>query len=105
MPRLARAIGQERNSYVRAAIWLYLLTGVRKSELLKAKWDDINFDRSELRMPETKSGKVHYLPLSKVALTILNGSLQVAGSPYILPGRHNRGLFLEISYLTEWFYV
>src|SRR5262249_43868481 len=40
MPRLAAAIAQDPNLYARAAIWLYLLTGVRKTELLKALWAD-----------------------------------------------------------------
>lgn len=64
LPRLMKAINQEPDTYARAALWLYLLTGVRKSELLKARWDDVDWERKELRLPETKAGGVHYVPLS-----------------------------------------
>jgi len=56
LPRLASAIAQTPNLYVRAAIWLYLLTGVRREELLQAKWTDVDVTRSELRLSETKAG-------------------------------------------------
>ncbi len=42
LPRLAQAIDAEPNIYVRMALWLYLLTGMRKSELLSAKWTHID---------------------------------------------------------------
>jgi hypothetical protein len=37
LPRLMLAIGEDPNYYARAALWLYLLTGMRKSEVLKAR--------------------------------------------------------------------
>lgn len=86
LPRLAAAIAQEQNLYARAAIWLYLLTGVRKSELLKAKWQDVDFSRLELRLPDTKSGRTHYIPLSKPVIKILSNLPRIEGNPYILSG-------------------
>jgi len=62
-PRLVSAINQETNPYLRAVIWTYLLTGARKSELLSVKWEDIDLARLELRLPETKADRVHYIPL------------------------------------------
>ena len=90
LPRLAQAIDAEPNVYVRMALWLYLLTGVRKSELLAAQWDDIDWQRQELRLGETKAGRVHYVPLSAPALAILRELPRLEGNPYILPG-HIRG--------------
>ena len=66
LPKLAQAIDEEENLYARNALWLYLLTGVRKSELLKAKWEDIDLDQKELKIPETKNGKTHYIPLLRI---------------------------------------
>lgn len=42
LSRLATAIAQNPNLYIRAAIWLYLLTGVRREELLRAQWADVD---------------------------------------------------------------
>ena len=55
LPRLTEALDQEPNQSAAQAIWLYLLTGARKSELLQAKWTDIDWERKELRLPDTKS--------------------------------------------------
>ncbi|MCB1773856.1 MAG: site-specific integrase [Gammaproteobacteria bacterium] len=90
LPTLAEAINAESNDTARAAIWLYLLLGVRKSELLRAKWADIDFERCELKLPETKAGRVHYVPLSPPALAILKSIPRVEGNPYVLPGRKPR---------------
>jgi Site-specific recombinase XerD len=86
LPRLAQAIDQEPNPYARAALWLYLLTGVRKTELLTATWSNVSWDRKELKLPETKAGRAHYLPLSEPALALLQQIPRLDGNPYILPG-------------------
>lgn len=91
LPRLAAAIAQEKNLYVRAAIWLYLLTGVRKTELLKAKWEDVDLTRCELRLPETKAGRVHYVPLSPPAISLLERMPREEGNPYLLPSTKKLG--------------
>ncbi len=85
LPRVTAAIASESNLYVRAAIWLYLLTGVRKTELLKTRWDDIDLVRGELHLPETKAGRVYYVPLSSQALALLEMMPRKEGNPYLLP--------------------
>jgi integrase len=86
LPNVAKAINKEKNFYGKNALWLYLLLGVRRDELLKAKWDDIDWDRKELKIPETKAGRIHYVPLSAPALSILQELPEQKGNPYILPG-------------------
>lgn len=87
LPRVAIAIAEEENIYVRSAIWLYLLTGIRKSELLKATWADINWERRELRLLDTKAGNCHYVPMSSAAMTILSRIPRLADNPFIIPGK------------------
>ena len=86
LPGLAKAIDAEPNIYVRAAIWLYLLTGVRKSELLEAKRDEVDWERGQLCLPDTKAGEEQIAPLSAPALAILQALPRQEGNPYILPG-------------------
>ena len=89
LPRLAKAIDEEGNPYARTAIWLYLLTGLRKNELLNARWDDVNFDRAELRIEDHKTrartGKPHYVPLSAPALALLRELPRLGDNPYLFP--------------------
>jgi integrase len=97
LPRLAKAIDEEPNVYARAALWLYLLTGVRKNELLGARWDDIDWDRKELRLSETKAGRVHYVPLSEPAIATLKTLPHEETNPYILPGARKGQHLVNIS--------
>lgn len=97
LPKLAKAIDAEENEYVRAALWLYLLTGVRKSELLLAKWEDINFERKELRLGDTKAGRTHYVPLSSPALKLIESISRLDDNPYLLPGRRKGKHLVNIS--------
>lgn len=88
MPRLIQAIQNEHNQYAKYALWLYLLTGLRKEELLSATWDSIDFDRMELRLADTKNSKRHYLPLSNAALAVLEQIPRVTNNPYIIVGKN-----------------
>lgn len=97
LPRLASAIEQEKNLYARNAIWLYLLTGVRKTELLTAKWEDIDWQRNELKFENTKSSNTHYVPLNKPAMTILTNLPRITDNPYILPGKVEGQHLVNIS--------
>jgi len=97
LPRLAQAINEEKNIYAAKGIWLYLLTGLRKTELLEAKWNDIDWERKELRLGDTKSGRTHYVPLSDPAIYLLKNLPKEVGNPYILPGKKDRAHLVNIS--------
>ena len=86
LPCLAKAVDEETNTYVRGALWLYLLTGARQNELLAARWDGIDWQRKELRLGETKAGSPHCVPLSGPAVAVLKSLPRQDGNPYILPG-------------------
>jgi integrase len=83
--RMINALVEEPSIYIRAVILLYLYTGVRKSELLRAKWSDVDFDSDELYLPETKSGKPKTAQLSNAAISVLKKLPQIKNNPYIFP--------------------
>lgn len=87
-PKLAEAINAEPNQAVVSAIWLYLLTGLRKEELLTLRWSDINLECKELKLTDTKNGKAHYLPLSIAAINILNQTPRIEDNPYVIVGKN-----------------
>ena len=61
--RLMRAL--EKSDRPEAfAIRLLLLTGARKSEILKARWEYVRLDLRLLIVPLSKSGKPRHIPLS-----------------------------------------
>lgn len=64
----------------RNALKLIMLTFVRTSELINARWDEIDFDRKQWIIPaeRMKMGKEHIVPLSKQAIEILENQKELS---------------------------
>ena len=58
--------------YEAAAIRLLMLTGCRKNEIVKLKWNDVDIDAGEIRIPDGKTG-ARLVPLSAAAAKVLSG--------------------------------
>lgn len=97
LPELAKAIDAEPDIYVRSALWLYLVTGARKSELLRTKWEDVDLQRRELRIRGSKSGEDYLVPLSAAAVGIIEAIPRQVGNPYLLPGHRRGGHLVNIE--------
>lgn len=69
--RLLQACGRSANPLLKSIVQLLLATAARKSELLHAKWDHIDFDRAEWLIPVAKNGHARRVPLSKAALAVI----------------------------------
>ncbi len=72
------------------ALRIILLTLVRKSELLKARWEYVSFDTGEWSIPaaNSKTGKPHIVYLSSQAADCFRELKTLAGdSELVLPGR------------------
>lgn len=85
LQRLIEALHGE-DVFIRGAVLLYLLTGLRKTELLSARWDRVDFDGGRLFLADTKSGRPHSVPLSSAARMVLERLPREAGSPWVFPG-------------------
>ncbi|MFC1660871.1 tyrosine-type recombinase/integrase [Gemmatimonadota bacterium] len=70
-PRLLRAADSTGNPLDGVIVRLWLLTGLRKSELLHRRWSDVNLRTATLTVPKTKNGREHTLPLSGRAVELL----------------------------------
>jgi integrase len=74
------------------ALHLLILCMVRKSELIEATWDEINFVTAEWRIPaeRMKMDNPHIVPLSGQALAMFEELKFLAGdSPYVFPSRND----------------
>jgi len=72
----------------RNALWLIMLTFVRTSELINARWEEIDFDRAEWVIPaeRMKMGKEHIVPLAQQAIEILMDQKEIVGNrPLVFP--------------------
>lgn len=83
--RLLHAVAKYDDAHVRAAVQLLLLTGMRKRELLCAEWKQLDLERGEIRLPETKNGESQVRLLVPEAVTILRELPRVQESDYVFP--------------------
>ena len=87
---LRAAIESNIRRQFKLALHLILLTMVRKSELLLAKWDHVDFDAAEWHIPaeHSKTGKPHIVYLSRQSIEMFRELQTLAsGSELVLPSR------------------
>ncbi|MEW8341498.1 MAG: integrase arm-type DNA-binding domain-containing protein [Candidatus Thiodiazotropha taylori] len=77
------------------ALQFLILTATRTSEVLQAKWIEIDLDKGIWTIPaeRMKARREHRVPLSDAALNILAALTSLEGNPYLFTGsRHGRPL-------------
>src|SRR5262245_61991454 len=78
--KLMEAAHQSRNQLLLSVIRFAVLTGLRRGELLAARWDDVDWQQRVLIVRLTKNGHPRALPLTTECLKLLR----------ILPKREER---------------
>jgi integrase len=83
--RLLSALDGDENQVAAKAIRLLLLTGGRRNEITRAKWDYIDWERKTLLVPIAKSGRSRVISLSGAALQLLRSIERLPANPFIFP--------------------
>jgi integrase len=95
--RLKTALRESENQHLAAIVGLLLVTGARKSEVLRARWEQFDLDRRQWRVPKAKSGYHRFIPISDVALQILAERRALGlDSPWLFPSPATGKPFVEI---------
>jgi integrase len=71
--------------YLKPIVITAVLTGLRKSDILRLMWKDIDLERGLICLVEMKMGKTRNIVLNKDMITLLQG-LPVKGE-YVFPGK------------------
>jgi integrase len=79
-------------SAYRSAMMFMLLTLARREEVASARWHDVDLAAGEWRIPTTKSGNAHRVPLSRQALALLAGLERTASDDLIFRSQRGRAL-------------
>ena len=62
-----------------------LYTGMRRGEILKLKWQDVDFQRGFIFISDPKGGPDQKIPLNDTAKDLLE-TVPKTKSPYVFPG-------------------
>ena len=95
LSRALLAIDQEPDWRWRAYFRLALLLGPRRHELLRARWPELDFSARSWRLPTTKAGRPHLLPLPTPAVEILESLPSRGQSEWVFPSSAARSGHLE----------
>jgi integrase len=90
LEKLLEVIEQEPNRQIADLMLMALFTGMRRGELFRLKWDDIDWQREFINLRDPKSGQDQRVPLNEAARDLLSKHPHVEGSPYVFPGRGGR---------------
>lgn len=83
--RLIAAAGDSRNRSLAAAVSLLLYTGMRVSELLSSRWENVDADARTLFVPTSKTGRSRHVPLAQAALEVIAAMPRAKGATYLFP--------------------
>jgi integrase len=83
---LLDAIDKDSNQQVADLMKLALFTGMRRGELFKLRWKDIDFERGFINIRNPKGGSDQVIPMNEPARCLLTLH-EKTESPYVFPGQ------------------
>ena len=92
---LMMALAADPDQAAASAIALLALTGARKSEVLRAKWEYVDLARGVLTVPRSKSGRRRHIVLSQAALDVLRLQPREPGQDFVFPSQRRAGRPIE----------
>ena len=90
LQNLLKAIDKDTNIQAANLMRLILFTGMRRGELFRLKWADIDFEKGFINIKGPKGGVDQKIPLNNTARELLEKHPKHKESPYVFPGRRGR---------------
>jgi integrase len=93
--RFFEALNNEPNEVFKDFFYICLLTGARRRNVQSMNWQDINFNRCEWRIHETKNGESQTIPLIPQAITILKERFNNKINDWVFPSALSKSGHIE----------
>jgi len=87
LERLLQSIEQDSNIDVGNMMKMALYTGMRRGEMFKLKWNDLNLKTGFILLKDPKGGPDQKIPINDMAKDLLNRIVK-SKSPYVFPGKN-----------------
>ena len=97
LARLGAALeAAECSPWAKAAVRLLLFTGARLGEVLGLRWDQVDFERGEARLSDSKTG-AKTLQIPPAALAVLAELPRLEGNPHVIAGQRAGAGLVNLS--------
>lgn len=106
LPKFLAALAKEKkdNRDLHDIVWLALLTGARRGDLLAMRWQDLNLDAALWNIPNPKSRTAYVVALAPEAVEVIKSRRGLcADSVFVFPGDGATGHWQEIKKSWEQF--
>ncbi|MFC1606838.1 tyrosine-type recombinase/integrase [Candidatus Latescibacterota bacterium] len=87
LKRLLNVLEEEPYIEVANFMKIALFTGMRKSEIIRLQWKDIDFERGFILIREPKGVISQYIPLNKYTRSVLESHPRKSGINFIFPNK------------------
>lgn len=84
---LIKAIDEDKDIQAANLMRLILVTGIRRGEAFRLKWDDVDFEKGFILLCDPKGGEDQVIPMNESARSILKNHPKSDDSPYVFPGK------------------
>lgn len=101
MPFLLQALEEESNETAKDYFTILLLVGQRRTNVLKMRWEEINWTHETWRIPDTKNGEPLTIPLTSKAIEILERRKKLTKSPWVFPSENSSSYYNDPSRAWE----
>ncbi|MEW6078573.1 MAG: site-specific integrase [Thermodesulfobacteriota bacterium] len=88
LTRLIEVLNEHGTEPAALIMKLALFTGMRRGEILKLQWQDVDLQKGFIFLADPKGGQSQKLPLSPAAVEVLKQCPRHKTSLYVFPGRH-----------------
>ncbi len=95
LKKFFESLKRESNIFFKAYIYMSLLTGARRQNVLSMRWQDINFGDCEWIIKDTKNGEPHTVSLVPQAIDTLKELEKYSGCEWVFPSHTSKSGHLE----------
>lgn len=90
LKKLLKVIEKDTHEQAGPMMLMALYTGMRRGEMFRLEWRDIDFDRGFIKLRDPKGVIDQTIPLNYAARYVLDSHPNRKGSPFVFPGRGGR---------------
>ncbi len=100
--RLMKAVEESKNIHLKYIVRFLLLTGARRSEVLRAEWSHIDYIRGVWTIPITKNKKIRKIPISP-ELQELIAEIPIISHKWLFPAKKTDTHYKDVN--AAWYHA